>query len=521
MKKPIDRQQVERLSNLSKIPRPIAAEFPANPFLLSCVSHRYSVSSSPTPSTAKNPNPVLLLRVAQWNSQPSAVVLSSVLSGFADFSSLCFSALRFSVMSTPEQRVGCTAVDNRSEMGVVRPVEAIGSIDHPSYSDNTFQLSKTAYSLFTPNLAVICCYPNPFFLTQYLPNLTKDKKASVSVGKSATPSPAQVKSKKRKASSAPSRPVQSSRERKYSTRSSSRLVSNFSNTDDDPVDLVSSPLGLGDDEDSSGDEDAGNPQGSPTTEELIDDYSLEERDTGLAPESDPPCIPLDLSSRRARFQQLERSAINVDFGFSDAGTSTSSQLIRSVPSVESLSFAKAAVRNFLELGLHQLGETQRLAMISAVSILWVAPEFSSDSSLLENVATIFSDSDAAQAKSTSLMAKVEDFHHKRRKAEVMEQENSSVRAQIKNLTTEYDTNEDEVKRLEEKILEHRAKMASLMDEAESLENKLSNRRDTQIVVDEVVSLKEDYGKWVREIQDSDEKQGECLLKWEQLRRLFC
>ncbi|KZV21477.1 transcription factor HBP-1a-like [Dorcoceras hygrometricum] len=120
------------------------------------------------------------------------------------------------------------------------------------------------------------------------------------------------------------------------------------------------------------------------------------------------------------------------------------------------------------------------------------------------------------------MAKVEDFHHKRHRAEVMEQENSSVRAQIKNLTVEYDANEDEVKRLEEKILEHRAKMALLMDEAESLEKGLlSNRRDTQVVVDEVVSLKEDYGKWVREIQDSDDKQGECLLKWEQLRRLFC
>ncbi|KZV26039.1 hypothetical protein F511_13917 [Dorcoceras hygrometricum] len=119
----------------------------------------------------------------------------------------------------------------------------------------------------------------------------KDTKASASVGITVTPSLAPVKSKKRKASSAPSRPIQSSRERKYSTRSSSRLVSSFSNTDDDPVDLVSSPPGLGDDDDSSGDEDAGNPQGSPTTEELIDDYSLEERNTGLVPESDPPCIP--------------------------------------------------------------------------------------------------------------------------------------------------------------------------------------------------------------------------------------
>ncbi|KZV33699.1 disease resistance protein [Dorcoceras hygrometricum] len=427
------------------------------------------------------------------------------------------------------------------------PKPHVGSFDHSWIADHPQLKDETKESVF--DILLTACIHHRFLIVDCIgarsPVVARAKpglrawrmKALSSFGglldlprwfllfvilqKSVTPSPATVKSKKRKASSAPSRSVQRSRGRKYSTKSSSRLVSKFSNTGDDPVDLVSSPLGLGGD-DSSDDEGAGNPQGSPATEEFIDDYSLEERNIGLAPEYDPLCIPSDLSSRRARFQQLEGSAINVDVGFYDTGASTYSQLVRCVPSVESLSFSKAAVRNFLELGLHQLGETQILAMISVVSILRASPEFSSDSSLLESVATIFSDSDVAQARSMSLMAKVEDFHHKRRKAEAMEQENSYVRVQIRNLTAEYDANEDEVKKLEEKILEHRSKMASLMDEAESLENTLlSNRRDTQVVVDEVVSLKEDYSRWVREIQDSDEKQGECLLKWEQLRRLFC
>ncbi|KZV51191.1 TMV resistance protein N-like [Dorcoceras hygrometricum] len=153
----------------------------------------------------------------------------------------------------------------------------------------------------------------------------------------------------------------------------------------------------------------------------------------------------DLSSRRARIQQLEGLAIEVDLSFSDARTSMSSQLVRCIPSMESISFAKVAVRNLLELGLHQLGESKRLAIISVVSILRASPEFCSEYPLLDSIATIFSDSDVAQARSTLLMAKLEDFHHKHRRDEVMEQENLFARTQIKNLTVEYDANENRSK----------------------------------------------------------------------------
>ncbi|KZV42736.1 hypothetical protein F511_10444, partial [Dorcoceras hygrometricum] len=343
--------------------------------------------------------------------------------------------------------------------------------------------------------------------------------APASVDESAIAPPAEAKSKKRKVSSAPPRPIQSSRGKKYSTRSSGRLKSRFSNTEADPVDLVSSSPITDDEEDNSDRE--GTPLNSSTADELADDYFIHDQDIGQASESAPPSIPLDFSSRRAQLQELDGSPPDVDLSFADVEASTSSQLAKSFPSAESLSYARTAVHNFLELGLHQLGESQRLAMISAVSILKASPEFSAEHHLLDSIATIFSDSDAAQTKLTSLMAKRDDFHTKRRRAEVMEQENLSVRDQIRNLTLEYDVCEDVIKQLEREIAEQRSKMALILDEAETLKKTLlSNRSATRAVVDELAGLKGDYVDWSKEIRDSEEKQGECLLKWEQLRRLF-
>ncbi|KZV21502.1 hypothetical protein F511_08267 [Dorcoceras hygrometricum] len=135
----------------------------------------------------------------------------------------------------------------------------------------------------------------------------------------------------------------------------------------------------------------------------------------------------DFSSRRKRLQQLEGPAFDVVLSFADVGASTPSQLAKSFPSVESLFFARTAM------------------------------QFYSEYPLLDSITTIFSDSDAAQAKSTLLMAKLEDFHNKRRQAEIMEQESLIVRTQINDLTAEYDANESEMKKLEEKIHEHRTK----------------------------------------------------------------
>ncbi|KZV57806.1 microtubule associated protein 1a [Dorcoceras hygrometricum] len=297
----------------------------------------------------------------------------------------------------------------------------------------------------------------------------------------------------------------------------------FYNTDADPVDLVSSPPvsggggGVGEHDDNS------TPPDSPVVYENVpgDDHPIQEQDAGLASEADHISIPLDLSSCRARLQRLEGLAIGVDLSFSDAGTSTSSQLVRCIPSMESLSFAKADVHNFLELGLHQLGESQRLAMISVISILRASPEFTSEYPLLDSVSTIFSDLDAAQALSTSSLAKLEDFRSKHHRVEEMEQEGHHIRAQIKERIVEYDASEEDVKKLEEQILERRAKMAVLLDEAEALERKLvSYQREAKLVAGELVDLKDKYNMWTQDLRASEDKQGECLLKWEQLRRLF-
>ncbi|KZV19271.1 hypothetical protein F511_37032 [Dorcoceras hygrometricum] len=62
-------------------------------------------------------------------------------------------------------------------------------------------------------------------------------------------------------------------------------------------------------------------------------------------------------------------------------------------------------------------------------------------------------------------------------------------------------------------------MASILDEAESLKTQLlSGRSETKAVVEELASLKDDYGGWMKEMRDSEEKENECLLKWEKLHR---
>ncbi|KZV42307.1 hypothetical protein F511_32389 [Dorcoceras hygrometricum] len=270
----------------------------------------------------------------------------------------------------------------------------------PSLEDEcSFQLW---WALKFASLVPTFCYPP-----------AKGKKSVASAGNSVEPSSIEVKSKKRKVLSAPPRPIQRSSGRLYSTRSSSRLVSKFSNTDDDPVDLVSSPIAIGDGDDDNDGDDAITPP----------DPLLFMR----------MCLWVITPSRSKML------------------------LVRCIPSMESISFAKAAVHNFLELDLHQLGESQRLAMISAISILRASPEFISEYPLLDSVAIIFSDSDAAQTLSNSSLSKLEDFRSKRRRVEEMEQEGLHVRAQIKERT---------------------------------------------------------------DLRASEEKQGECLLKWEQLRRLF-
>ncbi|KZV53001.1 myosin-11 [Dorcoceras hygrometricum] len=297
------------------------------------------------------------------------------------------------------------------------------------------------------------------------------------VGESVEHSPAEVKAKKRKVSSVPSQPEQASvsksslrsRGRPYSTRSSLRLVSRFSNTTAEPIDLVSSPHVSGDgsghdDAASSGSvstegDDGKTPPDSPLVYEEMysDDQRVQQHDTGLDA-GEPFGTPF--SPARTTPDPLEGPVFDVDLSFADVVDSTPSQLAKIFPSTESHFLARTPVRNFLDLGLHQLGESQSLAMILVVLILRASPEFSSEYPLLVSIATIFSDSDAAQAKSTLLMAKLEDFHNKRRQAENMEKETMVVRTQIKDLTAEYDANESEVKELEEKIHEHRMKMAS-------------------------------------------------------------
>ncbi|KZV57817.1 hypothetical protein F511_24956 [Dorcoceras hygrometricum] len=228
------------------------------------------------------------------------------------------------------------------------------------------------------------------------------KKYVASVGGPVEHSPTEVKEKKRKVSSLPSQPEQASvskpsmRGRQYSTRSSLRLVSRFSNTTADPVDLVSSSHISGD---GSGHDNVVS-SGSVSTE----------GDDGKTP-PDSPVVYEEMYSDDQPVQQ---------HGFF-------------LPSCEAATARRASI------------------------------EFSSEYPLLDSIATIFSESDAAQAKRTLLMAKLEDFHNKRCRLKLCSKRTSEA--------------------LDKKLL--------------------SNKCETKAFVDELVSLKEDYGTWTREMKDSE------------------
>ncbi|XP_073045225.1 uncharacterized protein [Primulina eburnea] len=125
---------------------------------------------------------------------------------------------------------------------------------------------------------------------------------------------------------------------------------------------------------------------------------------------------MDLTSRRARLGLIGESEGQFDLSFSDSVSSETSTLEKNAPSVEALAHAKIAVRNFLGLGLHQLGESQRLAMLSSISILKTSPEFAtSEFSIFDGLPTIFSESDAAFATTADIISRRSSFQSQREK----------------------------------------------------------------------------------------------------------
>ncbi|XP_073066554.1 uncharacterized protein [Primulina eburnea] len=349
--------------------------------------------------------------------------------------------------------------------------------------------------------------------------------------------------------------------RRYHTRHSTKLVSGPSNTVDDPIILGEDDPPLVSERPSPKNS---SPEVSDINEAFDTDFSpatseqgvlqagisgvkfdtnpdvSEERATdnpsilrdfpstaGFSPNS-PNSLPvavtlsMDLTSRRARLKLIGEPEIQVDLSFSDDISSMPSNLERCTPSVEALAHAKMAIRNFLGLGLHQLGESQRLAMLSSVSILKTSSEFAtSEFGILDDLPTIFSKSDAAFATSSDMISQRTSFQSKREKKEELDKHDKVVREQIAAVTASYDVEEAEVKRLEEEIHRRRARMVTLLDEAETLEAALlETRKNSHTIGHQLFGLKNDYHMWTSRLHEAEITQSECLAKWEQLRTLF-
>ncbi|XP_075492578.1 uncharacterized protein LOC142530639 [Primulina tabacum] len=348
--------------------------------------------------------------------------------------------------------------------------------------------------------------------------------------------------------------------RRYHTRHSAKLVSGPSNTFDDPIILgeddphpappspKDSSVETSDTNEAISDNNevldadfssATSGQGAPHAEisgaKRTNDF-LAEDDTFVLrefpstvsfspnpPSSLPAVTPsMDLTSRRARLRLIGEPEIQVDLSFSDDISSMPSNLERCTLSMEALAHAKMAVRNFLGLGLHQLGESQRLAMLSSVSILKTSPEFTtSEFGILDDLPTIFSRSDAAFASSADMISHRTSFQSKRETKEELDKHAKVVREQIAAVTASYDVEEAEVKRLEEEIHRRRARMVTLLDDAETLEAALlETRKNSHTIGQQLLGLKDDYHIWTSRLYEAENTQSECLAKWEQLRTLF-
>ncbi|XP_073314375.1 uncharacterized protein [Primulina huaijiensis] len=210
---------------------------------------------------------------------------------------------------------------------------------------------------------------------------------------------------------------------------------------------------------------------------------------------------MDLTSRRTRLRLISELESQVDLRFSDNVSSLTSNLERCTPSIEALIHAKMAVRNFLGLGLHQLGESQRLVMLSSISILKTSPEFAaSEFDILDGLSTIFSQSDAAFATSADMISHRTSFQNKCEKKGDLDNHDKMLHEKIVAATVSYDAEEAEVKRLEEENQRRRARMVTLLDEAETLEaTMLDNRRNSQAIGQQLLSLKDDYQIWIRKL----------------------
>ncbi|XP_073017185.1 uncharacterized protein [Primulina eburnea] len=241
------------------------------------------------------------------------------------------------------------------------------------------------------------------------------------------------------------------------------------------------------------------------------------------PSSLPAVTPsMDLTFRRARLRLIGEPEIQVDLSFSDDISSMPSNLERYTPSMEPLAHTKMVVLNFLGLGLHQLGESQRLAMLSSVSILKTSPEFAtSEFGILDDLPTIFSRSDAAFATSADMISHRTSFQSKRETNEELDKHDKVVREQIAAVTASYDVEEAEVKRLEEEIHRRRARMVTLLDDAETLEAALlETRKNSHTIGQQFLGLKDYYHIWTSRLYEAENTQSECLAKWERLRTLF-
>ncbi|XP_073276289.1 heat shock 70 kDa protein 14-like [Primulina huaijiensis] len=242
-------------------------------------------------------------------------------------------------------------------------------------------------------------------------------------------------------------------------------------------------------------------------------------------DSDPQASPPTIQglSPRATFSIIEDSdTAEPDLSFMDIPISHKTPLEITFPSKADVASAKSILRLFLDLRLLNLGESQRAAMLSALSVLQASPGFSQSPAglVLETLPAVLSDSQAATASCLELSAKLNKFRSERGRRDDLLTNKTALSAELSQLSTDYHAEEEQVKKLKAEIIQREETMVNMLKKGESLQATIAQvGREARHLGEQLASQKDSYQTWMDTLQVVEHAQLDCHTRWEELRQV--
>ncbi|KZV28529.1 heat shock 70 kDa protein 14-like [Dorcoceras hygrometricum] len=211
-----------------------------------------------------------------------------------------------------------------------------------------------------------------------------------------------------------------------------------------------------------------------------------------------------------------------DLSFMDVPISCKNPLEQTFPCEADVASAKSMLRLFLDLRLLDLGESQRAAMLSALSVLQSSPGFSQSPAgrVLETLPAVLSDSQAATASCLELSAKLYKFRSERSRRDDLLAKKTALSSEVSQLSKDYHAEEEQVKKLKDEIVRRKEKMTSMLKRGESMQATIAQvGGEARCLGEQLASQKGSYQTWIASLQVAEHAQSACYTRWEELRRV--